>query len=488
MSLITVRNLTFAYEGSYDTIFDHVSLQLDTDWRLGLVGRNGRGKTTFLKLLAGELDSGGAIEASVGFEYFPYPVLDASLSAQAVAANISGADEWQIRREFNLLGIAEDAAGRAFSTLSPGERTKALIAALFCKPNQFLLIDEPTNHLDAETRVAVSRYLAKKSGFILVSHDRAFLDESVDHVLSINRGSIELLRGNFSAWDENRRRRETFETAENEKLGREIDALRASAARASQFAARAESEKFGTGAGDRGYLGHKAAKMMKRSKAIETRMERAAGEKALLLKNVERNDALAVHPLRHHRGALALVRDLVVCYGGRAVNRPLRFDVLQGGRVALAGPNGSGKSSVLRLLAGEDVPHTGAVETAAGLVISYLPQDPSFLAGSAESYASECGVDLTLFYTILRKLDFPRAQFEKDMALYSAGQKKKVLLARSLSQRAHLYLWDEPLNYVDVLSRMQIEDLLLASLPTMVFIEHDAAFTNKIATQVVALQ
>ncbi len=487
MSIIQVQDLTFAYEGSYEPIFAHVSLQLDTNWRLGLVGRNGRGKTTFLRLLAGELDAGGAISAGVGFEYFPYPVLDASLSAQDVAAGISGADEWRIRREFNLLGISEDAAGRPFSTLSPGEGTKALLAALFCKPNQFLLIDEPTNHLDAQTRAAVSRYLAKKSGFILVSHDRAFLDGCIDHVLSINRGSIELLRGNFATWDENRRRRESFETAENERLGREIDALRASAERASLFAARAESEKFGTGAGDRGYLGHKAAKMMKRGKAIENRMERAADEKAGLLKNVERNDALIVRPLHHHKDALVLVRDLVVRYGGRAVNPPLRFDVLQGGRVALAGPNGSGKSSVLRLFNGEDVPHTGAVETAAGLVISYLPQDPSFLAGSAESYASECGVDLTLFYTILRKLDFPRAQFEKDMALYSAGQKKKVLLARSLSQRAHLYLWDEPLNYVDVLSRMQIEDLLLLYAPTMVFIEHDAAFAARIATQVVAL-
>lgn len=96
-------------------------------------------------------------------------------------------------------------------------------------------------------------------------------------------------------------------------------------------------------------------------------------------------------------------------------------------------------------------------------------------------------MDETLFKTILRKLDFSREMFEKDMAVYSAGQQKKVLIARSLCQQAHLYLWDEPLNYIDVLSRMQIEQLILQFRPTMVVIEHDKAFIQNVATEILAL-
>ena len=119
--------------------------------------------------------------------------------------------------------------------------------------------------------------------------------------------------------------------------------------------------------------------------------------------------------------------------------------------------------------------------------ISYVPQDTGFLRGKLGAFARESDIDESLFKAILRKLDFRRVEFEKDMADYSGGQKKKVLLARSLCQQAHLYLWDEPLNFVDVYARMQIEDLLLTYQPTMIFVEHDRAFTEQVATSVVEL-
>ena len=116
-----------------------------------------------------------------------------------------------------------------------------------------------------------------------------------------------------------------------------------------------------------------------------------------------------------------------------------------------------------------------------------MPQDASFLTGGLRDYAREQGIDETLFKTILRQLDFSRIQFEKDMEDYSAGQKKKVLIASSLCRQAHIYIWDEPLNYVDVLSRMQIEELIAAYRPTMLFVEHDQAFCEKIATKTIKL-
>ena len=151
------------------------------------------------------------------------------------------------------------------------------------------------------------------------------------------------------------------------------------------------------------------------------------------------------------------------------------------------GRNGCGKSSIIKLLAGEPVPHTGIVRLGSGLAVSYIPQDTSFLSGSLKDFALREGIDETLFKTILRKLDFSRTQFEMELSTFSAGQKKKVLIAKSLCQKAHLYVWDEPLNYIDVISRIQIEKVLLESCPAMVFVEHDAAFCRKIATRTVML-
>ena len=118
--------------------------------------------------------------------------------------------------------------------------------------------------------------------------------------------------------------------------------------------------------------------------------------------------------------------------------------------MALDGGNGTGKSSLLKLLCGQDIPHAGQVRRAPGLVVSYVPQDAAGLAGDLTGFARAHGLDESLFKAILRKMDFSRVQFEKDMASFSSGQKKKVLLARSLCEKAHLYVWDEPLNFIDI--------------------------------------
>ena len=114
-----------------------------------------------------------------------------------------------------------------------------------------------------------------------------------------------------------------------------------------------------------------------------------------------------------------------------------------------------------------------------------MPQDTSHLRGRLTDYAEKYGLDLSLFLALLRKLDFDRGQFEKNMEDYSGGQKKKVLIARSLCEQAHLYIWDEPLNFIDVFSRMQIEELLVKYRPTMLLVEHDKAFTDRIGTKTV---
>lgn len=242
MSMIKIENLTFSYPTSYDNVFENVSFQVDTDWKLGFVGRNGRGKTTFLNLLLGKYEYSGKILSSVQFDYFPYPVSDKNRITEDILQEICPlAEEWELMRELSYLDVDVDVLWRPFETLSNGEQTKVLIAALFLNEGHFLLIDEPTNHLDAKARKSVAAYLKKKKGFILVSHDRRFLDDCVDYILSINRANIEVQRGNFSSWMSNFERQQEFELAQNERLQKDIRRLQQSAKRAAVWSERVEA-------------------------------------------------------------------------------------------------------------------------------------------------------------------------------------------------------------------------------------------------------
>ena len=497
MSQISISHLTFAYEGSHDNIFTDVSFIIDTTWKLGFCGRNGRGKTTFLKLLMGQYEYSGSIAASVDFEYFPYSVEDKTQNTLDVLHTVAPeAPLWMIKRELSLLCVAEDALYRPFSTLSNGEQTKVLLAGLFLRENPFLLIDEPTNHLDIEARWTVARYLNAKSGFILVSHDRAFLDECIDHILSINKANIEIQSGNFSSWWHNKRLQDEYELAENERLKKDIKRLEAAARQSARWADKVESAKMGKGAAatrkkghanidTRAYYAEKSRRMQQRRKNLEHRQESALEDKSKLLKNIETAEPLKMRPLIYHTNRLLSLDNLSVAYNGQQVFSGMSFTLEQGERLALMGGNGCGKSSLLKLIIGEDIPHSGTVMLGSRLIISYVPQDASQLSGNLDEYTAQGGIDGTLFRTMLRKLDFSRTQFEKDMRDFSEGQKKKVLLARSLCEQAHIYIWDEPLNYIDVLSRLQIEELILAHRPTLLFVEHDRAFCDNIATKTV---
>ena len=198
MSIINVNNLTFRYDGSLDNVFENVSFNIDTDWKLGLIGRNGKGKTTFLKLLLGEYEYKGTITKSVEFDYFPFEVKNKERMAIEIVNGIApNVEDWQIVKELNLLNTDAEILYRSFNLLNGGEQIKILLISLFLKGNNFLLIDEPTNHLDMETRNNLVEYLNKKKGFILVSHDRIFLDKVVDHIISINNTKIEIQKGNF---------------------------------------------------------------------------------------------------------------------------------------------------------------------------------------------------------------------------------------------------------------------------------------------------
>ncbi len=512
MSQIDVSNLTFYYEGSSDYIFENVSFSIDTDWNLGLIGRNGKGKTTFLQLLLGNYEYKGNIRSSASFDGFPYQVPTGDLErcgAELAEEWKPDSESWRILCELDRMGMDAEVLYRPFGTLSHGERTKVMLAVLFSGTHDFLLIDEPTNHLDQAARETVKAYLAGKKGFLLVSHDRDLLDACVDHVLVLNRQTIEVQNGNFSSWWENKSRKDAFSRMENEKHLKEIGKLKKAAARSRQWADASERSKIGFDPvkvpdhkAKRPYIGMKTKKMLSRVRQMEQRIGREIEEKEGLLEDIEEMVDLKLMPLVHHKNCLVRADGYGLGYKKAAgpVFEELCFSVCQGERVFLTGENGCGKSSLIKaVLANRSeereyefeklgLAEKGILETASQMTVSYVNQDTSFLQGGIREFCKERDLDESLFCAVLRQLDMERIQFVKPMEGFSEGQKKKVLLAASLLTPAHLYVWDEPLNYIDVFTRMQIEKLLLSCRPTMLVVEHDVRFREVIATKVVDLK
>ena len=493
MSLISVNNLTFGYDGSLNNVFENVSFNIDTDWKLGLIGRNGKGKTTFLKLLLGEYEYKGTISKNVEFDYFPFDVKDKGKMAIDIAHEIApNIEDWEIIKELNLLNTDAEILYRNFNLLSGGEQIKILLISLFLKGNNFLLIDEPTNHLDSETRNNLVEYLKRKKGFILVSHDRNFLDKVVDHIISINNTNIDIQKGNFSSWQENKDKQDNFELMQNDKLKKDINRLEIAAKNTANWSNQIEKSKYNTtNSGskiDRGYVGHQSAKMMKRSKVIEKRIENELEQKSSLLNNIDRNDSLKIIPLESKKNPLIIADNLQIIYNDKTIFDKVSFEIKNGDRIAITGRNGIGKSSILKLIMGNEIKYAGSLKVANDLIISYVSQSTENLKGTLKEFAIQNKIDESIFKSMLSKMGFYNSEFNKDIKQMSEGQKKKVLIAKSITESANIYIWDEPLNYIDILTRIQIEDAILKYKPTLIFVEHDETFIKKVATNIIQLK
>ncbi|ANK61930.1 ribosomal protection-like ABC-F family protein [Loigolactobacillus backii] len=497
MGTIQIQNLNFHYPDMATAIFKNTTLKLDASWKLGLIGRNGRGKTTLLRLLLGQLTYDGQIITDQVFTYFPQKVIDTSLPFMTILqtdGQIDLGEEWQVERECELLAADPEILYRPYRTLSPGEQTKVGLAALFADNTHFQLIDEPTNHLDQSGREIVAKYLQKKQGFIVISHDRLFLNQVIDHTLAIERAQITVQQGNYSTWQQAKKEQEQFEQRTEHKLRHDIKRLEQTSAQKKQWSKQAERGKYVSHKSeehanlDRGFVGHRAAKVMKRSLAIQKRSTAAVKAKKQLLQNVEETDEL---PLNYQpertKQALLTIEQLVVKQQ-QPLNQPLTFSISPGERLVLSGANGTGKSTILKAILGEQRLIASGNVNLATSHYSYLAQRFSELTGSLSEFAAEKQVDLTQLLTVLRKLGFERQLFSKRIEQFSMGQKRKVALARSLCEPAELYVWDEPLNYLDVLTREQIQQLVLDYQPAMLLVDHDRMFTAAVATQKIELK
>jgi ATPase components of ABC transporters with duplicated ATPase domains len=326
---------------------------------------------------------------------------------------------------------------------------------------------------------------------MVISHDREFLDGCIDHVLAINRNSIEIQSGNYSSWYQNKLQKDQLEFNENHKLIKEISRLKDASKETKQWSDRIENTKNGHKISgikpDKGYIGHQSAKMMKKSKNLIKRQEKLIEEKERLLKDIELQENLFLHPLTYPKKEFIKVNHLSFNYGDKNILQDLSFVIKRGDRISINGENGSGKSTLFNCLIGKLEVESSMILKPKDLKISYVPQEIKNLKGSFKEYIRSKEIDETLCRTLLAKLNISKDLLESDIESYSDGQKKKLLLSISLATKAHLYIWDEPMNYIDVISREQIEKVILDNDITLIFVEHDNYFKKKIANKNIEL-
>nr|WP_240841915.1 ABC-F family ATP-binding cassette domain-containing protein [Acidaminobacter sp. JC074] len=515
--------MDFFYGEYFNPIFESVNLNLDLTWKLGLIGRNGRGKTTLLNLIHGSLEpTRGKVVVPIQTEMFPYAHDATGTCLDVIRRCIAPFDEWEklmheledhmteasmetygdileaymeadgfiinelIEKEMNLMGLRLDLLELPFEDLSGGEKTKVQIIALFLKKNRFLLLDEPTNHLDLEGRQTLSNYLNHKSGFIVVSHDRLFVDAIVDHILSINKNNIYIEKGGYTSWQVNKDRQDYYEYKTSEKLKREIKNLEEATKRTRTWSDNKEAEKIGSG-GDKGYIGARAKGMMKRALAFEKRMNQNLEEKKTLLKNMETPRDIILKQGEIDIETLVEVKNVSLSYGNHRVIENLSFRINKGDRIWVRGINGSGKTTLIKALLGDLKPESGSVQVHEGVKLVYSSQIPRWQSGYLLDHMKDEGILRHWFQMVLNYLDIDDSYYDRPIESFSEGEKKKIDIARSLMGNDHVLVWDEPLNYVDITIRTQIEKAILKYQPTMIFVEHDVYFGQHIATDTIDL-
>ena len=254
--------------------------------------------------------------------------------------------------------------------------------------------------------------------------------------------------------------------------------MTAAAQRTARWAARAEQAKYGVQKSglkaDKGFVSASAARVMKRAKISADRKIAAAEHAKQLAAMLPQEEMIAFSPQECRKQCIFEISDAEIKAGEAVILRGVSLRVMRGERLAVVGENGCGKSTLLKFIA----------ESLQGEAVSYLSQQCEDVCGTPAQYAAAWGIDEASFKSMLAKLGFRRTDWDKDMSLLSTGQRKKAALARSLLTKARLYLWDEPFNYLDIPAREMIEDAIIASLPTMVFVEHDAAFVSRAATRI----
>lgn len=515
MAFVQFSRVSLAF-GDRDILRD-VSLNLASGSRAALAGVNGSGKTTLMKIISGEIAPDGgerAVEKDTRISYLPqsgivhrgktllgevetafsrgrallekYEDLGDQLASEPpdsvkairlaeehhevqLALEESG---WYRRKtvmEQTLLGLGftEDDYFRPVDEFSGGWQMRIALAKVLLEKPDILLLDEPTNYLDIEARGWLESWLADFSGgYLLVSHDRYFLDVTVQEVYELFNAELRLYRGTYTRYEQIREQELAALVKSYEKQQEEI-------AKQEDFIRRFR------------YNASKAAIVQGRIKQLE-KIERIE-----LPVNLRK---MTVHfPPAPHTGRLVLTaRNLSRGYGDRPVLRGLDFVVEKGERLVVVGRNGAGKSTLLRVLAGVDSEHDGSVEYGAGVLPGYFSQESAELLSGNERILdlleSEAPLELIpRLRDMLAAFLFRGDDVYKQVSVLSGGEKSRLALLRLLLKPLNLLILDEPTNHLDLHSKDVLLDALNAFTGTVVFVSHDRGFIEGLASRVLEL-
>jgi ATP-binding cassette subfamily F protein 3 len=517
------------------TVLKSVSLTIYRGDRIVLFGENGSGKTSLLRTLTGRLkpDSGtvslarglrvgyleqdfAALEGNVtcfevALEPFEHLIqleqCIARLSEELGRENDGGETErllaelGEAQQRFEAaggygfrartgstltgLGLPEPYWGRRVDEMSAGERMRLALARILLGDHHLILFDEPTNHLDIPAREWLEEHLAETNrAYVVASHDRRFLDAVGTKVAHLDRGELRLYTGNYTAFREQRGQEIEVGWRRYEKEQKKIRKLREQAQVYRGWSNAREKEK--RGAGDKGFVGHRAAKLMKRSLIAQGRLEEEI-EQANRDKPFEK-DRVRID-FRSSKGRdLLLATDLAVGYTG-PLAQDLNIDLSAGDRLAIVGPNGCGKTALLRTLLGEIPTLSGASRLSPSARVGYFDQDNRRLprADTALEAVLVTGRDETLVRTVMGRMGVRRETVNKPTAKLSSGERSKVLLAKLILGDHNLLVLDEPTNHLDI----ETQDVLLDALRDfpggILFVSHDRHFIDALATQTLVL-
>lgn len=492
MAKIEIKDLTFSYDGN--DLITALSISIDSEWKSGLIGKNGQGKTTLFKLLTRQIkEYSGTINTQLNLAMFPFAVDESDLVFNIIQDLVYDVEYWQIVKEFNQLALAEVIIYQPYQNLSGGQKVKVMLVALFLQQNIYVLLDEPTNHLDSVGKQVVIEYLKKQKGYLVISHDRLFLNECTDHILALSKGEITVYKGNYDSYALAKDKILQNELKTNERLEKQIKDLEKASKEAKRWSNSKEKEKTSgkNSAGikpDKGALGAQAARLMQKSKNFENRIERNLEQKKQLLQDVDYIPTLKLEADKVNHQQLLIVDKLSYQYSDNLVLNQTSFTLSTSDKLVIKGVNGSGKTTLIKLLTNELNNYQGLIKKAKRLNIFKVEQESEYLSGSYTDLIKEYNLDEAKFYALLRKLDFERVLFNQKLDSLSSGQKKKVLIAVSLLVEADIIIWDEVLNYLDLSARVQLENLLVNSNKTMILIDHDQYFLDKVATKELILQ
>lgn len=472
--ILTVQNLTKAF--GINEVLKGVSLQIENGEHVGLVGVNGSGKSTLLHcLLDFTWADGGSVkfapQTSIGFVQQGFEGVKGSIwdyitsVTPKVLQYKDDLDDYtydaRIKRVLIGLGYTEEWWQRDAATLSGGQKTRLLLACALVRNPDFLILDEPTNHLDIYMTEWLEQYLREFKGSVLVvSHDRAFLDNVVTRTLEAEAGLVKSYKGNYSRY--------------LEQKAIEVQSQTAAYNAQQEYIAKTEAyiRRFKAGIKSKQARGRQS--QLNRLERIEAPVE-----------NEEFN--LRLPPATECANRVVVMDKLTIGYENNVLAKDIKLELLKGQKVALIGANGSGKSTLLKTVLGELQPLSGSVKIGNRVKIGYFSQSYERLKNEEtllDNFLREYGFTIEQTRSLLGGMLFHGDEVFKKIGDLSGGQKARLVLLKLVLDGANFLVLDEPTNHLDILARETVEAALCAFDGTVLLVTHDRYFVKEIAERI----